>query len=518
MIRIVPEGFLRMMTCVNALAEVSDQSRASLLARAGRDWLAAGAALAAFAVLCIMALSFAPRLVEPDDYAYRASIVAMTEGHFLTLSTAQVDALAAQLSGPGGAGVPGGPTFIPQWVQLPDARWISEKDPGYPVLAAPFQALGIIRLAPLFYGALGCLGLYAGARRWLGRWGGAAAVALYCSSGAAMLFAWRDYMPTFTDASLIAAGTGALLWAVLAAEVPPMRRTGAGLAGFVALEAATFVRYTDVVVLGCAVVAVMVAWRIRAARLPGVALAWWLGSVVVFGVAVAVFDDLVYGGPLKSGYRPGEITFSLSAVVPNLQYMPAHLIEAIPMLVLGLAGLAGIAFRWARLWQAGGERAAGARRDLAVGLALAACWIGVWGLYAAYTWTARGGGSTLQVVRFYVPALGAIALLGAWFLVRLGTWLTAHAPRRVPLALISAVLVVVTFGLGAWSFTAMRDFSLGGARVVQGGLPPGVGAGNGRLEPAPQPLVVGRLRGGLDHRRCGVDSRQVFGLWPLRGQ
>jgi len=44
----------------------------------------------------------------------------------------------------------------------------------------------------------------------------AAAVGLYCSSGAAILFAWRDYMPTFTEASLIAAGTGALLWVVLA--------------------------------------------------------------------------------------------------------------------------------------------------------------------------------------------------------------------------------------------------------------------------------------------------------------
>jgi len=63
-------------------------------------------ALAAFAVLCIAALAAAPQLVEPDDYAYRASIVALTDGHPLTLSTAQVSALAAQLNhaaGPGGA-------------------------------------------------------------------------------------------------------------------------------------------------------------------------------------------------------------------------------------------------------------------------------------------------------------------------------------------------------------------------------------------------------------------------------
>jgi hypothetical protein len=218
-------------------------------------------------------------------------------------------------------------------------RWISEKDPGYPYLAAAFQAFGLIRLAPLFYAALACLGLYSGGRRWLGRFGGAAAVGLYCSSGAAILFAWRDYMPTFTEASLIAAGTGALLWAVLAAGASTRRRTWAGLAGFVALEAATFSRYTNIVVLGCAVIAVLAAWRLRAGRLPGSAVAWWLGSAGVFGAGVAIFDTLIYGGPLQSGYQPGEITFSLSALGPNLRYMPARLIQAMPVLVLGLAGL-----------------------------------------------------------------------------------------------------------------------------------------------------------------------------------
>jgi hypothetical protein len=163
-------------------------------------------AVAAFAMLCVAVLTVSPLLVEPDEWAYRASIVAITQGHFLTLSTAQVHALAAQV---GFFAVPGGnvigpgrgaPLLIPQWVQLGSGRWISEKDPGYPFLAAPFQAFGIIRVAPLFYGVLGCLGLFVAARRWLGRYGGAVAVGLFCSSGAALLFAWRDYMPTFTEA------------------------------------------------------------------------------------------------------------------------------------------------------------------------------------------------------------------------------------------------------------------------------------------------------------------------------
>ena len=257
-------------------------------------------------------------------------------------------------------------------------------------------------------------------------------------------------MPTFTDASLIAAGSGTLLWAVLATEASSRLRTWAGIAGFVALEIATFVRYTDIVVLGCAVVAVAAACKLRAVP---AALRWWLGSVAVFGAAVALFDDLVYGGPLASGYRPGEVTFNPGGVLPNLRYMPTHLIAAMPMLVLGLAALAWIAGRRVRLRRAGDERAAHARRDLAVGLALAASWFSVWGLYAAYTWTANPFGSTLQFARFYVPAIGAISLLGSWLVTRL--------PRRASLAALpSAAVAVAMFGLGVWSFAIMREFWL----------------------------------------------------------
>jgi hypothetical protein len=405
-------------------------------------------AAAAFAALCVVVLSVAPQLgVEPDDGAYRASVVAVTEGDFLTLSTAQADSLASRL-GDNPAAPPN------QWVELPGGRAISEKNPGYPFLAAPFQALGIIRWAPLFYGALACLGLFAGARRWLGRFGGPAAVGLYCSSGAALLFAWRDYMPTFTDASLIAAGSGTLL----ATEASSRRRTWAGLAGFATIEIATFVRYTNIVILGCAVAAVAVAWRLRAARLPHRTLCWWLTSVAVFGVGVATFGDLVYGGPLSTGYRfmtgPDQVTFGLGAIVPNLRYMPAHLIQAMPMLVLGLAALAWIIIRAVTLRRADAESSA--RRDLWVGLALAASWLAIWGVYAAYYWTNDPSEDTLQTVRFYVPAIGPISLLGAWLVTR--------NPGRAWLAsLMSAAVVAAMFVLGAWSFHAMVA-GIGGIR------------------------------------------------------
>src|SRR5262245_48493598 len=53
-------------------------------------------AVAVFAVLCGLVFRASPYLPEPDDYAYRASIVAMTDGHVFTLTGAQAHALAVQ--------------------------------------------------------------------------------------------------------------------------------------------------------------------------------------------------------------------------------------------------------------------------------------------------------------------------------------------------------------------------------------------------------------------------------------
>jgi hypothetical protein len=406
-------------------------------------------AAAVFGALCVAVLVRSTSLLEPDDLAYRASIVALVHGH-LTLSTGEYQALAQKLGG------------ISQWVELPDGRWISEKNPGYPFFAAPFQLVGLLRLAPLFYGALGCVGVFFGARRWLGRWGGAWAVAFLCGSGAALAFAWRATMPTFTDASLIAAGTGALLWALLADDATPRRRTIVAALGFLALESATFIRYTNVVVLAVAVVAVALA------RPPRRLLACCGATLVAFGLLVALFDELVYGGVLKTGYASGEITFAWSAVVPNAEHLPKLLLWSIPSLALALAAVVWIALR-------------GSRRDRAVAAALFAGWLGIFALYAAYTWTARmgvrgpGGGGGLSgaihVIRFYVPAIGAVALLAAWLATRL--------PRWAALALVAAALVVAGYAYPHLVHDGGRGPGGGPpGGMIPGGPPPG-GPGGG---------------------------------------
>lgn len=449
-------------------------------------------AIVAFVGLCIAVLMRAPQLLEPDDYADRAAIVALSHGHIL-LSNAQYLALEHQLGSATSSAGPGGHGAIQQWDHLANGLWISEKNPGYPFLAVPFQWLGALRLAPLFYGLLGCIGLWFGARRWLGRWGGAFAVVLYCSSGAALAFAWRATMETFTDASLVSAGAGALLWTLLAADAAQRRRCLVGLAGILALVAATFARYTDVIALGVAVLAI-----IAVARRVGITwrtLQLWTTGLVVSGAGILAFNQYAYGAWDKTGYAAGEITFSPSALSPNLRHMPAHLVQAMPMLLLGLIAVGWIAVRAATATRTADPAARAARRrDAVVAGVVGAGWLGFWGLYLCYTWTAQmaaQSGSAIHVIRFYLPALGLIALLGAWLLARL-----ARLRMRLGAWSVAAVLVALVVA-GGWSYQNLVTGGAGPGGAPGGGAPP-VGAGpqgGGGAPPqgAPPPTASGSL-------------------------
>jgi hypothetical protein len=402
-------------------------------------------AVGVFVALCIGVLIRTPQLLEPDDFAYRASIVALSQGHVL-LTNAQYLALKVNLSAHGGGG-------IYQWQHLANGKWISQKNPGYPFFAVAFQWLHALRWAPLFYGAFGCAGLFYGARKWLGPWGGTYAVVLYCSSGAALNFAWRSTLPTFTDASLIAGAAGLLLGVLLGDEDSPTRRLLLGLVAFLALDGAVFIRYTDVTVLLVALVAVVVLFRI--CSLTRAMLLSWLGVVVVFALGDLELNHLLYGGFLTTGYPSGLITFGTSAIMPNLERMPLWLIESVPMVFLAVATLLMIIVRFVqhRVSEGNGSARSSVRQDALVVLILTAGWFSVWGLYAMYTWTVgqtRGSVIPIHVVRFYVPALGLVALLAAWLLTRLGRWLPV------------AVLALVT-GLGIWSYVTPSNHAIVGS-------------------------------------------------------
>ena len=422
-------------------------------------WPEIAIAVVAFLGMCVAALTKSAHLLEPDDYAYRASIVALSHGE-IVLTNAQHTALINELSKTGSPG-------IMQWDHLANGSWISEKNPGYPFFAVLFQMLGFLKITPLFYGAVACLGLFAGARQWLGKWAGTYAVILFCFSGAALAFAWRSTMPTFTDAALIAAGSGGLLWSLLAANSSVFKRTLVGILSSLAFDGAVFIRYTNVVILIVALAALLLTFK--STKLPKRFLLWCLSPVVLFGIGVGLFNKSIYGGFFTTGYSKGEITFSTSAIVPNLEHMPYHLVRSIPMAVLALISIFWIVVRLIVWKSTSNERESlkFARRDAVIGGFLTLAWAGIWFLYFAYDWTAQisaSHGQSIHVIRFYVPALGLIALLATWFLTQLPRWMPP-------------LILAVVIGLGLWSYQGLVNASGpgGGPGGFPGGLPGGPG-------------------------------------------
>jgi hypothetical protein len=203
-----------------------------------------------------------------------------------------------------------------------------------------------------------------------------------------------------------------------------------------------------VVILACAVITVLLAWRLRRASLPRRALRWWLSSVAAFGACVAAFDTLVYGGPLTTGYPTGEVTFSLGAIGPNLHLMPAHLIQAMPLLLLAAASILWIVVRSLASRDASESTRADARRDLSVCLALGGAWVAIWFLYATYTWTIDPTNATVSDIRFYLPALGPVTILAAWLVTRI-----PRDPRLTGPIIVG--VTVLLFAQGTHQFHAM---------------------------------------------------------------
>ena len=395
-------------------------------------------AAGAFLFLCLAVLTKASAMLEPDDFAYRASIAALGAGH-LVLTNAQYLALRHQLGS------------ILQWDHLADGSWFSEKNPGYPFFAVVFYKAHLVRVAPLFYGGLASISLFCGARRWLGPWGGTWAVGLFCTSGAALAFAWRATMPSFTDASFVAMGAGLLLWTLLATDRSHRRRTVVGCLALASFVAAMFIRYTDVVPLLVAIGVIVATARWTQLR-RSTFVTWAVLTAALVGGDMW-FNTAFYGGPFKTGYSAGEITFSLSSFWPNLTSMPRFLVQTMPMLLLALISLGWIGVNaWrARAALLRDDETAAERRDVVVAVALAAGWAALWALYLCYTWTVHQaqGGASIHVIRFYLPALGAIALLGAWFLQRLPKWA-------------SLVIVAALAGYGVEVFHSIASGGLGG--------------------------------------------------------
>ncbi len=388
------------------------------------------ATLGAWATFCVALISRAPVLFEADDYAYRASIVALRSG-LITLTQSQYSQLNSTLKGHQAFG-------IYQWTHLSNGNWISEKNPGYAFFAEPFYFLGNLHLAPAFYSLLAVGGLYLGARRWIGSWAGFVASVCFLFTGASLTYGYRVTMPTFTEACLITSALGLLLWSCNTDQTNRLR-TFVSSAGFILLGAAVFSRYTNVVIYFGALIVLMV-WHKRLRFTPSARLSW-LGVTAVIATIILGYNQHFYGGWFKTGYTSQHFSTSLANFPKNIWEISPFLLESMPVLVLAAWGAVKLLRRPRPNQSLIGESS---RSPQITGYLLVLCVVLPWGLYFGYDRTALhlSANAGLHVVRFYVPALGALALLAAWQLMRLGS------KARV---VIIAILVVLSF----WSFAAL---------------------------------------------------------------
>ena len=478
-------------------------------------WIPAAVALLFFVAFSAIVLSQPEKMIEPDPYAYRASIAALENGN-LTLTQDQYDALSTSLQQ---SSLGGG---IMQWHQNADGTWVSEKNPGYPFLAIGFDEVGALRLAPLFYGALACLAMWFGARRWLGRWGGTFAVGAYCSTALAMVMAWRSTMPTFTDASLVAVGLGLLIWSVVALDRTVRHRTIVGALAFFAFGLAVFVRYTNVAVLAVAAVFALAVCLRPKWRLGWKTLLWWAAASLPPLIASLAYNSAVFDGPFSTGYNASTVQFSLSAIPDNLRLMPSRLWQSMPIFVIGLIAIVVlIVLQSVQAVRARSKNHAEASTEAAhtpnepesavepivgvepgtidrwIGIFLVLAWAATWATYSAYEWTANFGGGrntgslslggpagggmpgiggmggmtqpVYSTVRFYLPALGAIALLVAWLFTRLP-------------AIVGVIALIALFAFGAHEFIDTVNSSWASMRMNgDRGAMVGPGAGDGPM-------------------------------------
>jgi hypothetical protein len=281
-------------------------------------------------------------------------------------------------------------------------------------------------------------------------------------------------------------------------------------------------------------------------------------------MGVLAFDWVVYGNPTKTGYANGEITFSLGSIIPNLKHMPELLVRSVQAMVIAFAAVIWIVVRLIRSRfssVSSPQRADRARRDALIGGFLALGWLGIWGLYLAYDWTVQGGaghgglgklpngaippftgtmpafggsmpafagppggggGGSIHLVRFYVPAIGLIALLATWFVMQLPRWL---APVLPILAVVTAYGSFHTltaeggmrapFGAPGAAGAGLLPFDLPGQGGRPGygppglqngtmpdGLPPGDGMGRPRAQSSGTPPRPG---GGMPGSRSGAN-------------
>jgi hypothetical protein len=254
----------------------------------------------------------------------------------------------------------------------------------------------------------------------------------------------RMYMDTYASLAFLVIGGGLYLYYHLERE--KFGRWKSGVLFFLAfffIGWSVITRYTNApvaIVLGLHFVVTRLIPRLRKPG-PGIGveIAGLVLGVGIPAAAILLYDYFVFGSPFKYGYAitPYPINFAYQylgqvdangASIPleilrfNSQAMARNLLIGFPLLIIGIPGfIAALYFKFFSKNRPEGKWSA-LRSELPwdLLLVLSGWFIGVFGLYLGYEWTAgleKGGGFVL-FDRFLLPGLFPAVIVTALIIAR----------------------------------------------------------------------------------------------------
>jgi hypothetical protein len=258
--------------------------------------LAAGVTVALALLLALKTPYSLRQLPMPDPWAYRFAVENFAQGKWVV-----TDREAAE--GRKQARLEGG--HLTQYVQMAPDRWVLEKAPGYPLLAVPFQWVGMPRLANVALALLAALALYVALAAWRDEFVALLGVTVFSWSPISVAATHYAHMDTFASGALLVIGGALSLWYDAQAEqrsIAPLMLFAAGLAS----GWAVLVRLPSVLLLGLIVLYLALSVRRRresAGRSVWLHLgAFGLGCALALAV-LAIYNLAVFDRLFDTGYR-----------------------------------------------------------------------------------------------------------------------------------------------------------------------------------------------------------------------
>lgn len=277
------------------------------MVKAFKTWLGPALFLGAFAGAYIAAeVPWRAVLPVPDDNAYYYGALLAAEGRarlpipaMLALHQRPAPRLAT-------AENPGPPL---QFTLTIDNYLTSEKPPGYIWWLALLRRLRLVRAANVVVFVLIFPAALALLRRFPPKGFAFWTLAAFLLTPLSAVFAYRTYMPTFLDAALPFGALVLFMNAAAGGRAPAAKLFACGLAvGFLAM-----IRVTNVVFAAAFGVAIVAAFG-RGRGPVGRYLVAFGAPVVVAAAVLGVYNYMLFGSPLRSGYYVRFGTFNYNAV------------------------------------------------------------------------------------------------------------------------------------------------------------------------------------------------------------